>query len=147
MKIGERLKEVRTDLKLKQRELAEKLDMKQFKIQDMESGKQKVTAEIAEQIETLFNISGWWLLTGKGEKYKARLPIGPNKTYIVSTEEREKMEIVQAIQDQNQVNEPPVSYGTNPLPPDILSIEEILVDLPYCVSLTSPKTGRADAII
>ena len=62
-----RFKEVREHLALTQQELANRLGFKQYKIKDIETEKQKVSSEIAESMEKLFSISGWWLLTGKGQ--------------------------------------------------------------------------------
>jgi len=64
-----RLKEVRTDNKLTQEEFASKLGLKQAKIRDIEYGKQKVSVEIASNIEDKFNINLRWLLTNRGDKY------------------------------------------------------------------------------
>jgi len=64
---GNRLKEIRKLLKLTQSELGEKLGIPWSRIKDMESGKQKISPEFASSIEEIFSISGWWLLTGKGE--------------------------------------------------------------------------------
>jgi len=70
MNAGERLKQFRQKLGLTQKELAEKLGFKWYKIKDMESNKQKITYEIAKELEKLFSINPDWLLTGEGEMYK-----------------------------------------------------------------------------
>ncbi|MDX9744448.1 MAG: S24 family peptidase [Arcobacteraceae bacterium] len=63
-----RLKEVRHFLGLTQQELADKINDKIHKINDIERGKQKISVDIAEIIQDIFpNISAWWLLTGKGK--------------------------------------------------------------------------------
>ena len=64
-----RLKEVRTDNKMTQDEFASELKLKQAKIRDIEYGKQKVSIEIASDIEDKFNINMRWLLSGRGDKY------------------------------------------------------------------------------
>lgn len=64
---GNRLKEIRKLFKLTQTELGEKLEIPWSRIKDMESGKQKISPEFASAVEEIFSISGWWLLTGKGE--------------------------------------------------------------------------------
>ena len=71
MNAGERLKQIRQNLGLTQKELAEKLGFKWYKIKDMESNKQKITYEIAKDLEKLFSINPDWLLTGEGEMYKS----------------------------------------------------------------------------
>jgi len=69
MNPSKRFKKARENLGLTQHELAEKLGFKQFKIKDIETEKQKVSPEIAEDIERIFSINGWWLLTGKGDMF------------------------------------------------------------------------------
>jgi putative transcriptional regulator len=64
-----RLKEIRKYLKLTQQELADKLGYKQFKIKDIETNKQKITLELADKLEKLYSINGWWLLTGKDSMF------------------------------------------------------------------------------
>lgn len=64
---AERFKEARNYITLTQKELGEKLGFQWHKIKDIEAGKLKVTPDIAEYLENYYSISGWWLLTGKGE--------------------------------------------------------------------------------
>jgi len=64
-----RLKEIRTDLKLTQKDFAYSLDLAHAKIRDIEAGKAKITIEIATRIEDKFKINLRWLLTGRGDKY------------------------------------------------------------------------------
>lgn len=65
---SERFAQVRDENNLTQQEFGEILGFRQTKVKDIEIGKQKVSPEIAEQIENIYAISGWWLLTGRGEK-------------------------------------------------------------------------------
>lgn len=67
MSASKRFIKVREYLGLERSEFAEKLGFKPYKIKDIEIEKQKVTPEIAEYLEKNFSISGWWLLTGKGQ--------------------------------------------------------------------------------
>lgn len=67
MNPNERLKKARKHAGLTQEKFGEKIGLKQSQIKDIEIGKQKVSAELAEMIEINFSINGWWLLTGKGE--------------------------------------------------------------------------------
>ncbi len=62
-----RLKEVRDFLGYSQQKLADEINEKRYRINDMESGKTKIQVDFAEIIEEKFNINPWWLLTGKGE--------------------------------------------------------------------------------
>jgi transcriptional regulator with XRE-family HTH domain len=64
---SQRLKEVRKSLGLTQSQLGEKLDIPWHRIKDIESGKQKVSPDLAERLEEIFSINGWWLLTGNGQ--------------------------------------------------------------------------------
>ena len=66
---GDRLKEVREELAMTQKEFAEVFSLKWHKIKDIEIGKHKLTPDLAEEIEQKYSISGWWLLRGKGHKY------------------------------------------------------------------------------
>lgn len=77
--LKDRIKEVRKHLKIgSQKEFASQLSWNIGRIQDLESGKVKeLKASEAEEIQDKFLISGWWLLTGKGEmlvKSKKQLP-------------------------------------------------------------------------
>lgn len=64
---NERLKKVRKHTNLTQEKFGEMVNLKQYQVKDIEIGKQKVSPELAEEIEIKFSINGWWLLTGKGE--------------------------------------------------------------------------------
>lgn len=59
---GERLRYVREILKLSQEALGEKLSFKYSKIRDIESGKQKLTLEIAMLIEEVLFVRRKWLI-------------------------------------------------------------------------------------
>lgn len=88
MNPSERLKKAREHLGLTQKELGEKLGFQWHKIKDIESGKLKLTPEIAENIDNFYSIDGWWLLTGKGkmllkEKGSAPVQTSTNDTYQI----------------------------------------------------------------
>jgi repressor LexA len=67
MTTGKRLKKARDYIDLTQNEFAEQFGLKWDKIKNIETEKHKLTPEFAEEIEQKYSISGWWLLTGKGE--------------------------------------------------------------------------------
>lgn len=67
MSTGKRFTKAREYLGYERNEFAEKIGFKSHKIKDIEIDKQKVSPEIAEMMEKNFSISGWWLLSGKGE--------------------------------------------------------------------------------
>jgi transcriptional regulator with XRE-family HTH domain len=64
--IGERLKEVRAQLGDTQKEFSIKLNLQPTKIKDIETGRHKLSNEIACLINDIFDINLTWLLTGKG---------------------------------------------------------------------------------
>lgn len=66
MSSNERFKEARKDAGLTQEKFGDEIGLKQTQVRDIESGKQKVSPELAELIEKNFYISGWWILTGNG---------------------------------------------------------------------------------
>lgn len=79
---GKRLKESRKYRGLTQKEFAENIGMEWHKIRDLESEKLTLSPDTAEEIEKIYFINGWWLLTGKGEMIPSEsknLPIAPNK--------------------------------------------------------------------
>ena len=66
-----RLKIIRKDLDgITQTKLSELLGISLHKIRDAESGKTKITPEIARAIEEKLNFSLKWVLTGEGQKKK-----------------------------------------------------------------------------
>lgn len=67
MTTGKRLKKARDYVDLTQSEFAEQFGLKWDKIKNIETDKHKLTPEFSEEIEQKYSISGWWLLTGKGE--------------------------------------------------------------------------------
>lgn len=90
MNANKRLKEIRKTFRLTQKEFADKLDLENYQIGDMERGKQKLSSELANKIEDIFGISGWWLLTGKGDmfldKNKQQISIiGNNHRHIINS--------------------------------------------------------------
>lgn len=67
MTASKRLKKAREYTGLTQNDFAEQFGLKWDKIKNIETDKHKLTPEFAEEIEQKYSISGWWLLTGKGE--------------------------------------------------------------------------------
>ena len=79
---GERLRQAREKLGLSQSKLGEPFGFPYSKIRDLESGKQRLTAEIAEGFEDLFSIARSWLQTGEGEMFST--PSQADTGYISS---------------------------------------------------------------
>jgi len=94
MNAGERLKQFRQKLGLTQKELAEKLGFKWYKIKDMESNKQKITYEIAKDLEKLFSINPDWLLTGEGEMYKGNERLQKARELLNNIENNHEADVV-----------------------------------------------------
>ena len=102
MNASKRLKKARESLGLTQQELGEKLGFEWHKIKNIETEKHKLTPEIAENIEQYYSISGWWLLTGKGEMLqdnKSKISI-PNK--LDSNISEKEIEILEAFRKLNE---------------------------------------------
>lgn len=102
MNSSKRLKRAREYLGLTQQELGEKLGFEWHKIKNIETEKHKLTTEIAENIEQYYSISGWWLLTGKGEMLQnneSKIFI-PNK--LNSNISDKEIEILDAYRKLNQ---------------------------------------------
>jgi phage repressor protein C with HTH and peptisase S24 domain len=78
--MSRRLRIVRKHLKLTQKELAESIKEKWFKIKDIELEKNTLTSDIADKVRMKYGISFDWLLTGKGEMF-------PKKGEITEKEE------------------------------------------------------------
>lgn len=67
MNQAKRVKEARKYTGLTQKEFGEIIGLTQPQVKNIETGLQKLTAEIAEDIANNIAIDGWWLLTGKGQ--------------------------------------------------------------------------------
>jgi len=73
MSVNTRLKVIREENKMLQKDFAKVLSLKTRQITEIERGNQKMTIEIALDIEDKFNINMRWLLSGRGEKYLDKL--------------------------------------------------------------------------
>ena len=94
MNAGQRLKQLRQNLGLTQKDFAEKLGFKWYKVKDMETGKQKITYETAKLIEKNFSINPDWLLTGEGEMYKTNERLQKAKELLNNIENNHKTDVV-----------------------------------------------------
>ncbi len=88
MQDGKRLKEVRAQLGLSQKELADKIGLKYQKIADIECGRVKLPVEVADYLYVNFYIDFRWLLTGK-ETLKKVATIQPTTTAAIKETEGE----------------------------------------------------------
>ena len=69
IEIGKRIKEIRNDKKLNQRESAKRLTLSQNHISYLEKGIRKITEKFINDLCKEYNVNKEWLLTGTGEKY------------------------------------------------------------------------------
>ena len=67
MTVNQRLAQARKELKLTQREFAEKISVATGFIAAMETGDRKVNPRIMKLVSSCFNINLQWLETGEGE--------------------------------------------------------------------------------
>ena len=69
IEIGKRIKEIRNDKKLNQREFAKRLTLSQNHISYLEKGIRKITEKFINDLCKEYNVNKEWLLTGTGQKY------------------------------------------------------------------------------
>ena len=69
MTVNERLALARKNLKLTQRELAEKISVATGYVASMEIGDRKVNPRIMKLVSVIFNVNIKWLETGEGEMF------------------------------------------------------------------------------
>lgn len=80
---GKRIKKIREELlDLTQEGFGEPLGFKWYKVKDIESGKIKVSPEIATLIENIYSFKFEWLLTGKGPMKKEELSAGAESSHL-----------------------------------------------------------------
>ncbi len=72
--IGERLKAIRSALRLKQIEMAKALDMNPSAISQMESGRTKPSLETLIEIAQSYKVDLHWLITGEGQMFSQPEP-------------------------------------------------------------------------
>ncbi len=68
--INERIKYIRKDLKMSQKDFGEKIGLKPNSLSDIETEKNSVTEQTLKAVCREFNVSEQWLRKGKGEIYK-----------------------------------------------------------------------------
>ena len=74
MDFGERLQKLRNDLNMTQKELAEKLDIKQQAISSYEQGTSKPKNDVIIKISKIFNISIGYLMGVTDNPYEKEMP-------------------------------------------------------------------------
>ena len=68
--INERIKYIRKDLKMSQKDFGEKIGLKPNSLSDIETEKNSVTEQTLKAVCREFNVSEQWLRKGTGEIYK-----------------------------------------------------------------------------
>jgi transcriptional regulator with XRE-family HTH domain len=66
---GNRIKRIRLELKLKQQEFAEKLDMSGPSLSEIETGKYKPGFELLAKLYKTFNVSLYYVIFGEGSMF------------------------------------------------------------------------------
>ena len=72
--IGERIKELRSLLKVSQQQFSKRIFISQSHLADIELGNQGVNDKIIHLIFTEFNVNKHWLLNGEGDIFKSEKP-------------------------------------------------------------------------
>jgi transcriptional regulator with XRE-family HTH domain len=72
--VKDRIKAVRTALKLSQREFGKRIYTSQSLLTEIEAGHLKATDRTIQLIVSQYNVSKEWILTGRGEMFSASQP-------------------------------------------------------------------------
>lgn len=67
--VGQRIKQIREALKLKQKDFAEKINMSGPSLSELETGKYKPGFDILVNLSKLFNVNLYFILFGQGEMF------------------------------------------------------------------------------
>lgn len=67
--MDKRIKTVRNDLGLTQKQFAESLNVSKSTVEAIEYGRQTPTARVINDICRIYHVNQEWLISGKGEKY------------------------------------------------------------------------------
>lgn len=87
--VNDRIKDIRKDLKLTQKEFAESVGMAENTVCLIENGKRKISEKTIHIICRTFDINLHWLVTGEGEKYKNDNKISFIMGRLLSSNEKE----------------------------------------------------------
>ena len=71
--IAERIKAIRAELNLSQRDFAKGVFVSQSYFCDIEVGKRKISERVVHLISTIYKVNKEWLKTGKGSMFSASL--------------------------------------------------------------------------
>jgi transcriptional regulator with XRE-family HTH domain len=72
--VNERIKQIRSELQISQREFSKQVFISQTTLGEIETGVRKVNNRIIELISSRFNINREWLKDGKGKMFDTKKP-------------------------------------------------------------------------
>ena len=108
IEIGKRIKEIRNDKKLNQREFAKRLTLSQNHISYLEKGIRKITEKFINDLCKEYNVNKEWLLTGTGEKYIDMIE-------GLNIDDEHDLVEDRASHQQNRVEEAHIGVGVRPV--------------------------------
>ena len=114
-KIGMRIKKIRKELKLNQKEFGEKIYIKGASVGHIEIGKNNPSLQTLKLIEKIFNVNPEYLQTGKGEIFTTEKELIKK---IENTEKTESKLIVPLIKNLSKLSDA-----------EILAVEKMLNQL------------------
>ena len=117
MSIGTRIKEARRDKKLTQKQLADKVGVKQPTLSELENGDSAGTTMVASFAAAL-GVNALWLETGKGEKHSPQ-----ELKRVIAVDENDKSFI--------QIRKVIINYFHNHLPRYLVEIVNKKVNFLY----------------
>jgi len=72
--VNQRIKEVRSELQISQREFSKQIFVSQSSLGEIETGTRKVNNRIIQLICSQFNVNKEWIKTGKGNMFDVEKP-------------------------------------------------------------------------
>ncbi len=92
-----KLNEIRKELKLTQRELAEKIGVSRAQVSNIEQGTRVITARIERDLITYLNVNPEWLKTGEGN-----IILDKYSDFNLDTKEREFLDLYESLDDDSK---------------------------------------------
>lgn len=88
---GKRLKQLRIDRNMTQRELAKKLDISAQQVSNYEAGRCNMPEKFLKRLNSVLNIETAWIVSGTGEKYRPERGSDSDDKISIITEKLETM--------------------------------------------------------
>ncbi len=92
-----KLNEIRKELKLTQRELAEKIGVSRAQVSNIEQGTRVITARIERDLITYLNVNPEWLKTGE-----VNIILDKYSDFNLDTKEREFLDLYESLDDDSK---------------------------------------------